>query len=105
MASRLLREMPIAAKSSLSSPFSLPWLEMSESGSGSEVSLPLGGVVADDEVGAVEDEDGLGHVLLYTYCSGAPSQSAASPASYSPSAKIQQLPEAYGELLSLFGLN
>jgi hypothetical protein len=68
------------------------------------VPVPLEPPVADDE--EEDDEgDGLGHKLLYTYCSGAPLQAAADPALYVPFGYIQQVPEAYGELSGLCGLN
>src|ERR1700712_3388158 len=56
-----------------------------------------------------EDEDdegdgGLGHTLLYTNCSGAPLQAVADAALYVPLGYIQQVPEAYCELLGFRGL-
>jgi hypothetical protein len=67
------------------------------------VPLPLERSVTDDE--REDDEgDGLGHKLLYTNCSGAPLQAVTDPASNVPFGYIQQLPEAYGELLPLCGL-
>lgn len=67
------------------------------------VPVPLERAVADDE--REDDEgDGLGHTLLYTNCSGAPLQVVADPALKVPFGYIQQVPEAYGELLGLCGL-
>lgn len=67
------------------------------------VPVPLARSMADDEW--EDDEgDGLGHMLLYTNCSGAPLQVVADPALYVPLVYIQQVPEAYGELSGLCGL-
>lgn len=67
------------------------------------VPVPLDCSVADDEREDDED-DGLGHGLLYTNCSGAPLQAVTDPALYVPFGYIQQVPEAYGELSGLCGL-
>lgn len=71
-----------------------------ESGVVDAVPLPLERSVADDK----SEDDGLGHKLLYTNCSGAPLQVVTDPALNVPFGKIQQLPGAYGELLGLCGL-
>jgi hypothetical protein len=60
-------------------------------------------VVVVDELGD-EVSDGLGHKLLYTYCSGAPLQVPTAPPLYVPFEYIQHVPDAYGELLGLCGL-
>ena len=62
------------------------------------VPVPLELFVVDDE------GDGLGHKLLYTNCSGEPLQAVTDSALNVPFGYIQQLPEAYGELLGLCGL-
>lgn len=64
---------------------------------------PLEAFVADGET-EDDDFDGLGHTFSYTYCSGAPVQVFADPASNLPLGYIQQEPEEYGVFIELCGL-
>lgn len=64
--------------------------------------LVADGVEADAEADA--EEAFLGHGFSYTNCSGAPLHLVAFVASKVPLGYLQQVPEAYGELLGLCGL-